>query len=64
MLIDITMVITCFNERSSVQNWADSFFEMHGHPSEIIVLDSDSTDGGMDLFERLVAPYGGSLGLI
>ena len=64
MLIDITMVITCFNERSSVQSWADSFFEMHSHPSELIVVDSESTDGGMDLFERLMAPYVGSLILI
>ena len=64
MLIDITMVITCFNEHSSIQNWVASFFEMHSHPSEVIVVDSESTDGCMDLFVRLMAPYDGKLRVI
>lgn len=61
---NITMIITCFNELSSVQRWVKSFFEMHIHPSEIIVVDSESTDGCMNLFMNLMLPYSGELKVI
>tara|TARA_B100001057_G_scaffold497756_1_gene602773 strand:+ start:9464 stop:10387 length:924 start_codon:yes stop_codon:yes gene_type:complete len=64
MQIDITVVITCFNERHSVQKWVESFLKMHSQPSEIIVVDSESTDDCMDLFVRLMSPFSGSLRVI
>ncbi len=64
MLIEITMAITCFNERHSVQKWVQSFLEMESHPSEIIVVDSESTDGCMDLFVNLMSSFNGSLRVI
>lgn len=60
-LLDISMVITCYNEKQSVENWAKSFLNMKYQPTELVVVDALSSDGCIDLLAKELERYSGRL---
>lgn len=50
--LPVSLVVTSFNEVRNVLAWCKSLLAMDTWPSEIIVADSDSTDGTVDELRR------------
>ena len=57
----ITLVVTCFNEENTVMSWCQSFLAMDKLPQELIIADSDSTDGTIRKLREGLNGYKGQL---
>jgi glycosyltransferase involved in cell wall biosynthesis len=54
-LLPISLVATSFNEATNAPAWCASLLQMRELPSELVIADSESTDGTVDLLRALLA---------
>ena len=52
MSIEVTLIITTFNEEKSIASWCDSLIDQTLLPDEVVIVDSESEDKTVEIFRR------------
>ena len=57
-MIEASLIVTSFNEESRIREWCSSFMSMTTLPSEIVVIDSMSTDMTIKILQENLVQQG------
>lgn len=64
--VDASLIVTCFNEEVRIRDWVSSFLRMTKLPKEIVLVDSESTDNTLVIFNDVMSTsdYEGKINII